>query len=74
MDFDEDSVPSESDLEYFALSMVKADPFVTVGEIKREFKRRHPEQKGGRLRVFGILRRHGLLSRKSRFRYAWGRS
>ena len=61
------------DPEVFVLRAVKDDPFTTTGEIRRGFR----QATGGKISrwyVFRVLRRHGLLRKKSRFRYAWGRS
>ncbi|MBD3257526.1 hypothetical protein GF377_03760 [candidate division GN15 bacterium] len=66
--------PPASDLETYTLQMVKSDPFVTIGEIRQSFERQPFGEKVGWWRVFRILRRHRLVRRKSRFRYAWGRS
>ena len=61
-------------LEHFALRMLKSDPFVTISEIRREFTRQSHGKRAGWWRVFLILKRHRLLRRRSRFRYAWGRT
>ncbi|MEW5796406.1 MAG: STAS domain-containing protein [Candidatus Zixiibacteriota bacterium] len=65
---------AESDLELFALRMLKSDPFITIAEIRREFSQQGGGLNAGWWRVFLILRRHRLLMRRSRFRYAWGRT
>jgi len=64
----------ETNLELFALKMLKGDPFVTITEIKREFATQTQGLKGGWWAVFKVLKRHRLLRRRSRFRYAWGRA
>lgn len=69
-----DMSASETDPEFFVLRMLKNDPFVTISEIRREFEHQLSGARVGWWRVFGILRRHGLLLQRSRFRYAWGRA
>jgi anti-sigma B factor antagonist len=64
----------EPDPELFVLRMLKNDPFVTISEIRRDYALQVTGAKVGWWRVFGILRRHGLLQQRSRFRYAWGRA
>lgn len=64
----------ESDLEIFALRMLKGDPFASISEIRRDYQQQAAGTRAGWWRVFTILRRNGLLSRRSRFRYAWGRT
>ena len=61
-------------IEVFALQMVKNDPFVSISEIRKEYAQHNSGRKAGWWKVFRILKRHGLLRKKSRFRYAWGRS
>jgi anti-sigma B factor antagonist len=65
---------AEPDAEVFVLRMLKNDPFVTISEIRREYALQFQEVRVGWWRVFGVLRRNGLLLRRSRFRYAWGRA
>jgi anti-anti-sigma factor len=65
---------SEPDLELFALRMLKSDPFVTITEIRREYSLQVGGAHVGWWRVFLVLRRHRLLRKRSRFRYAWGRT
>jgi len=65
---------SEPDVEMFALRMLKSDPFVTIAEIRRDYSQQSGGQRIGWWRIFLILRRHGLILRRSRFRYAWGRA
>ena len=64
----------ETNLELFALKLLKGDPFVTITEIRREFAAQAPGPKVGWWGVFRVLKRHRLLRRRSRFRYAWGRA
>jgi anti-sigma B factor antagonist len=65
---------AEPDPEVFVLRMLKNDPFVTISEIRREYTIQCQEARVGWWRVFGVLRRNGLLLQRSRFRYAWGRA
>ena len=64
----------ETNLELFALKMLKGDPFVTIAEIKRGFAAQAEDIRVGWWGVFRVLKRHRLLRRRSRFRYAWGRA
>jgi len=64
----------ETNLEMFALRLLKGDPFVTIGEIRREFTAQAQNSRAGWWTVFRVLKRHRLLRRRSRFRYAWGRA
>ncbi|MCD6248817.1 MAG: STAS domain-containing protein [candidate division Zixibacteria bacterium] len=64
----------ETNLEMFALKMLKGDPFVTIGEIRREFATQTLGLKAGWWAVFKVLKRHRLLRQRSRFQYAWGRA
>jgi anti-sigma B factor antagonist len=64
----------EISLEHFALRMLKSDPFVTIAEIRRDYAQQSHGKRAGWWRVFSILKRHRLLRRRSRFRYAWGRT
>jgi len=68
------SAEVETDPELVALKMVKNDPFVTISEIMRELKSRGSEQSIGWWKIFFILKKNNLLRKKSRFRYAWGRT
>jgi anti-sigma B factor antagonist len=52
------------------LDMISKDPFLSIGEIKREIARKSPLQKIGWWKIWGILRRENLLSKKNRFRRA----
>ncbi|MBI5266208.1 MAG: STAS domain-containing protein [candidate division Zixibacteria bacterium] len=61
------------DVESAVLQMVRRDPFATISEIVFETNRRQADQQVGWWQVFGMLRRHRLLRRRSRFRYAWRR-
>jgi len=52
------------------IEMVVKDPFLSISELKRELARKHPSLKMGWWKVWGILRREKLLSKKNRFRRA----
>ncbi|RKX27583.1 MAG: hypothetical protein DRP45_00675 [Candidatus Zixiibacteriota bacterium] len=67
-------ITTGSGLEVFALQMVKSDPFVTISEICLQYERTGGAESCGWWHVFNIFRRNRILRRKSRFRYAWGRS
>jgi anti-sigma B factor antagonist len=69
-----ESPDPETNIELFALKLLKGDPFVTITEIRREFTAQAQDRGVGWWAVFQILRRHRLLRRRSRFRYAWGRA
>ncbi|MBU0984349.1 MAG: hypothetical protein KKA42_10800 [candidate division Zixibacteria bacterium] len=56
------------------MSRVKADPFMTIGEIRDELAARADDFRVSWWRVFAVMRRHRLLKKRSRFRFAWGRS
>jgi hypothetical protein len=61
-----------ADTETAVLQLVRDDPFATIGELKSELNRRSEEGASWWF-IFSILRRHGLLRRRSRFRFARGR-
>lgn len=67
-------VRTEYDLEMFALRMLKDDPFVTISEIRTEYGQQNLGLRAAWWRVFWVLKRNGLIRRRSRFRYAWGRA
>lgn len=58
------------DLQQLVLEMVSKDPFFTISEIKGEINRKNPSIKPGWWKIWGILRRNGLLTKKNRFRRA----
>lgn len=61
--------PSSLDQELLAL--VKTDPFYSIAELARLLSSTsNGTVRIGWWKVWGILRRHSLLSRKSRFRYS----
>jgi len=57
-------------LQQIVLEMVSKDPFSAISEIKRDINRKHPSLKAGWWKIWGILRRNRLLSKKNRFRRA----
>ena len=59
-----------SDTVVRVLKSVKQDPFVSIGELRRDLNRRSSSQRIGWWQVFFILKRQKLLTRRSRFRYA----
>jgi anti-sigma B factor antagonist len=52
------------------LEMISKDPFLSISELKREIGKKHPVDKIGWWKIWGVLRREGLLSKKNRFRKA----
>ena len=56
------------------LRAVYNDPFASIGDLRRELNRRPGSDMVGWWQVFGILRKHPLLQKRSRFRYARNRS
>jgi anti-sigma B factor antagonist len=60
-----------STLEQELLALVKADPFYSIGELAGMLKSSsNGNANVGWWKVWGMLRRHALLRRKSRFRYS----
>ena len=70
---DEDTGFSADNVETVICRLVRKDPFSSIGEICRELNSQLDDYQVGWWQVFSVLRRKGLLSKKSRFRYAWGR-
>ncbi len=64
---------SAENIETAIYRFVRKDPFSTIGEICRELNSHLDDYQVGWLQVFWVLRRKGLLSKKSRFRFAWRR-
>lgn len=62
--------PYHPDLQQLVLDMVSKDPFFTISEMKGEISRKYPSIKPGWWKIWGILRRNGLLTKKNRFRRA----
>jgi anti-sigma B factor antagonist len=60
----------DSDMVVRVLKSVKQDPFVSIGEMRRDLNRRSSSSRVGWWQVFFILKRQKLLTRRSRFRYA----
>lgn len=69
----DDDVLNGGDLETAVLRLIKSDPFASISELKQEIRLSTAFEDAGWWRIFGVLRRHGLLSRRSRFRFARGR-
>ncbi len=61
-------------VETMVLEMIAKDPFYTVSEIKREVERKYQRSGVGWWKIWNILRRNGLLSKKSRYRRARNRA
>ncbi len=61
------------DLETAVLRIVKDDPFATISEIKLTLRTSTRFDDAGWWRIFSLLRRKGLLTRRARFRFARGR-
>lgn len=66
--------PSSRSLETLVLEMVAKDPFFTVSEIRREIARKNPGSRAGWWKIWNVLRRNSLLSKKSRYRRARNRA
>ncbi len=62
-----------TDIEVMVLRYIQQDPFLTISEIKRQLKKKLPEMTVGWWKIFSILKKRGLLKKRSRFRYARGR-
>jgi anti-sigma B factor antagonist len=61
---------SPRNVKTMVLEMIAKDPFYTVSEIKREMQRKNPRSGAGWWKIWNILRRNSLLSKKSRYRRA----
>ncbi len=70
----EEIQPSPRNVETLVLEMVAKDPFFTVSEIKREIARKNPGSGAGWWKIWNILRRNSLLSKRSRYRRARNRA
>jgi len=57
-------------LRDMVLEMITKDPFLSISELKREIARKHPSLNLGWWKIWGLLRREKLLSKKKRFRRA----
>lgn len=68
--FFEDVEPSPADLDSRVLRLVRQDPFATIGEMRRELNRMPNAPMVSWWRIFGVLKRHQLLLKHSRFTYA----
>ena len=52
------------------LELITKDPFYTISEIRKELAKKNPQLSVGWWRIWSILKRHGLLRKKNRFRRA----
>jgi len=66
-------ISATDNLEILVLRCVQKDPFLTIAEIKDELKRHTLTNSVGWWKIFSILKKKGLLKKRSRFRYARGR-
>jgi len=70
----EEVEPPPRNVETMVLEMIAKDPFYTVSEIKGELARKNPGSGAGWWKIWNILRRNSLLSKKSRYRRARNRA
>jgi hypothetical protein len=66
-----DSQPN--DLDSRVLKAVHYDPFASIRDLKHEINRNPGTEMASWWQVFLSLKRHGLLRRRARFRYARNR-
>ncbi len=66
------TMPEQSTTEKLVLSLIKADPFYSISELKRmvNSELNGAGQMVGWWTIWNILRRNSLLSKKSRFRFS----
>jgi len=64
------SKTTQADLQQLVLEMVSKDPFFTISEMKSEISRKYSSLRPGWWKIWGILRRNRLLTKKNRFRRA----
>lgn len=57
-------------LESIILELISKDPFYSISEINREVAQKHGNVSSGWWKIWSVLRRKGLLTKKSRFRRA----
>ncbi len=64
--------PNMADIDpiSYVLAQIKQDPFITISEIKHDFNKKSPSDHIGWWQIFAILKRHKLLSKRARFRFA----
>lgn len=62
------------DLNERVLRAVYNDPFASIRDIRRELNRTPGDAMIGWWQIFSVLRKHHLLQKRSRFRYARNRS
>jgi len=56
-------------LEARILRLIEEDPFSTIGDMKQDLSYQVSGDKVGWWRIFFVLKRRGLLTRRSRFAY-----
>ena len=61
---------SGNDLETIVLRIIKDDPFNTIGEIKQQLRGHALFDDVGWWKIFFLLKKGRLLSKRSRFRFA----
>jgi anti-sigma B factor antagonist len=62
-----------TDVDVMVIRLVKNDPFASISEMKSEINLRRRDGAVSWWQVFSALRRKGLLTRRSRFRFVRGR-
>jgi len=65
-----DTVRLASEPTEIIIEMISKDPFLSISEIRDELSKKYPALKLGWWKIWGILRREKLLSKKNRFRRA----
>jgi hypothetical protein len=56
-------------LETIVLRMIRNDPFTSISEMKRAINRMPNVEPAGWWRIFSILRKNKLLTKRARFRF-----
>ena len=62
--------PSAASSDTIILQLIAEDPFSSIAELSQQTRQVAPQLSLGWWQIFGILRRHKLLSRRARFRHA----
>lgn len=65
---------TNGDLNDRVLRAVYNDPFASIRDLRRELNRAPGSEMAGWWQVFGVLRKHHLLQKRSRFHYARNRA
>jgi anti-sigma B factor antagonist len=60
--------PAPKTIDEVVFEIMLKDPFLSISEIKEEIIRKYPALKPGWWKIWSILRRNGMLSKKNRFR------